>query len=73
MSVWFLCLNRLLQNPHQVLSVNKSYTPRSALHDKYNGQKTILHLPQLQWLGFDYAQRADAGAIKQYINYITNK
>ena len=62
------------QTPEQVLRrEDLLYKNRSVLGDHYNGQEKLLHLSQLQWLGFDYKQSRDVNAIKTYIDYIVPK
>ncbi|KAF6033070.1 GAL3ST1 [Bugula neritina] len=48
---------------------------RDVLYKQRNqgGVKTYLHLVQLQWLGFDYNNRNNLTAIKEYISYIVPK
>ena len=62
-----------VQSADKVLKDNKTYVPRSVLNDEYNGLKTIYHLSQLQWLGFDYSYRDNITAVQQYIDYIVPK
>ncbi|KAF6024455.1 hypothetical protein EB796_017233 [Bugula neritina] len=59
--------DELLKNP------GLFYQKRSKLKDDYNGQKTLFHLSQLQWLGFDYNKKDNVTAMEEYIKYITSK
>lgn len=43
------------------------------LRNDYSGVKTLFHLSQLQWLGFDYDQRNDLENIKKYVKNIVDK
>lgn len=61
------------QGSSDVLRSNLTYLPRSTLHDEYNGMETMLHLSQLQWLGFNYSDRNNMTAIHQYASYISDR
>ncbi|KAF6027268.1 hypothetical protein EB796_014417 [Bugula neritina] len=67
---WFLSAVRFWkQDATSVLTNNLNM----GLRNDYSGVKTLFHLSQLQWLGFDYDQRNDLENIKKYVKNIVNK
>lgn len=61
----------ILQSPEQIIMDDKlMFSSRSDATDV----RSYFHLPQLQWLGFNYEEhKHNFTAVKDYVNHIVKK